>query len=94
MHGTYGHVKFKLDKEKDVSNHQNRNMTWLSMAEYLDKLASNKSDGLLMFDRSRSMPCEVLADIVRPVHCLTRTAEGCLGRLSLQLLPFVFPRNS
>ena len=68
MHGTYGHVKFKLDKEKDVSNHQNRNMTWLSMAEYLDKLASNKSDGLLMFDRSGSMPPEMLADIVRPVH--------------------------
>ena len=29
-HGTYGHVKFKIDKEKDVSSHQNRNMTWLS----------------------------------------------------------------
>lgn len=68
MHGTYGHVKFKLDKEKDVSNHQNRCMTWLSMAEYLDKLASNKSDGLLMFDRSGSMPPEMLADVVRPVH--------------------------
>ena len=61
MHGTYGHVKFKLDKEKDISNHQHRNMTLMSMAEYLDKLASNKSDGLLMFDRSGSMPPEMVS---------------------------------